>query len=990
MEPALAAKHPDIKTYAGNGIDDPTASVRLDLTPLGFNASVRGANGVWYVDPYYHLDQSVYISYFGNALTSSPHGTFVERDGDTGLAATRSVLPKDVPTGARTVGSSLRIYRLALASDPSYYSYFGSVPANVTAGKVTLINRVTQIYEDETSIRLILVGTNDAVNFNTASQYSAAGYNATSCTSTMLTQNHTAVTNAIGTASFDIGHIILGADGGGLANLGVVGSSSAKGGGCTGVPTPVGDQFAVDYVAHEMGHQFGGGHSFNGITTNCSGGNRDAATSIEPGSGSSIMGYAGICGADDTQPHSDPYWSAISFDEIAAYVSGSTNAPGNGGTVSSTGNTAPVVTTSAGPFTIPTRTPFSLTGSATDANGDTVTYMWEQIDPGTASGTALQTTNKTNGPLFRQFGTALNSGSYGSGTTYNAAGENHPTTNPTRVFPDLTQILANNTDANTGACPGGALSLVDCYSEWLPTSVYPGPMHFRLTARDGRAGGGGVSSSDTQVNVATAAGPFLVTAPNTAVTYSGGNPRTITWNVASTNVAPVNTANVDILLSTDGGQTFPTTLASGTPNDGSQSVTIPNVGTSQARIEIRAAGNIYFDVSDTNFTITQTPLAVTGVSPNSGPTTGGTNITITGSGFAPGDLIEIAQGHGAGPTAILATNVNVVSPTQITATTGGNAIPGYFHLFVVDSVGSTSTATNADLFTYISHPAVTGVSPNSGPTTGGTNITITGSGFAPGDLIEIAQGHGAGPTAILATNVNVVSPTQITATTGGNAIPGYFHLFVVDSVGSTSTATNADLFTYISHPAVTGVSPNSGPTTGGTNITITGSGFAPGDLIEIAQGHGAGPTAILATNVNVVSPTQITATTGGNAIPGYFHLFVVDSVGSTSTATNADLFTYISHPAVTGVSPNSGPTTGGTNITITGSGFAPGDLIEIAQGHGAGPTAILATNVNVVSPTQITATTGGNAIPGYFHLFVVDSVGSTSTATNADLFTYAS
>lgn len=601
MEPGLAAEHPEIQTYAGQGIDDPTESIRLDLTPLGFNASVRGDDGAWYVDPYYHLSQSLYISYFGEALGSDPHGTFVDH-GTAGESKTTATT--DFPN--LSVGTQLRTYRLALASDPGYYTFFGSSNDNVTAAKVALINRIDEIYTSELSIKLVLVDGNDALNYDTQTEFSNAGYTSDECDDDMLTDNQAAVTAAIGSGNYDIGHIVLGADGGGLAAVGVVGSATQKAEGCTGITTPVGDQFAVDYVAHEMGHEFGAFHTFNGFDDNCGYGNRDESTSVEPGSGSSIMAYAGICGNDDLQPHSDPYFSAASFDQIETYTSATNaNSPGNNGTVTSTGDSAPVVTTDPGPYTIPTRTPFALTGSATDADNDPLTYMWEQIDPELDStGTNLQNANKTSGPLFRQFGTALDVGSYDGGS-YDAAGENDPTSDPTRVFPDMAQILANNTDANTGACPGGALSLVDCYSEWLPTSVYPGPMHFRLTARDNR---GGVANADTQVNVATGAGPFLVTSPNTDVTYQGGSQQTVTWDVAGTDQSPVSTSSVDILLSTDGGQTFPTTLVSSTPNDGSDTVTIPNVDTSQARIEVRAHGNVYFDVSDTDFTITPSDL----------------------------------------------------------------------------------------------------------------------------------------------------------------------------------------------------------------------------------------------------------------------------------------------------------------------------------------------------------------------------------------------
>ena len=302
MEPGLAAKHPDIKTYAGTGIDDPTARIRADLTALGFHASVLSRHGAWYIDPVYKQDQSLYGSYFGRDLNDQ-HGDFVERE-DVATAVqslSDEVGAADVPVGPAI---TLRTYRLALITDPSYATYFGG-PANVTAAKVTLVNRVTQIYEDEMAVRLVLIADTDKTNLDTnalalepngpcgaAPCYTtnAAGVSqlAAGCTGGLLTRNRIVLGQIIGASSYDIGHIGLGINGGGVASLAVVGGNS-KAQGCTGLPTPVGDFYAVDYVAHEMGHQFAGNHTFNGTQLNCSGGNRNGANSVEPGSGSSIM-----------------------------------------------------------------------------------------------------------------------------------------------------------------------------------------------------------------------------------------------------------------------------------------------------------------------------------------------------------------------------------------------------------------------------------------------------------------------------------------------------------------------------------------------------------------------------------------------------------------------------------------------------------------------------------------------------------------------------
>jgi hypothetical protein len=803
MEPGLAAKHPEIRTFSGKGIDDTSATLRMDITPLGLHASVRSPGGSWYVDPHAHLDDSVYASYHARDL-ENVHGVFREgaldepqlvlargfyhaadtvevngsgflpgasvaitvrnpqtdfgpvqnfvatadqegvlaftitadptrnigsyeitaTDGRSSTAASFHVVADDLSANAVT-GNELRTYRLALLTDPSYAAYFGA--ANVTAAKVTLMNRVNQVYETETSIRMVLIDGNDALNLNTAAQMTgangpcgtAACYTAAQaggCGGGTLTRTRQVIGLLAGASNYDIGHIALGLNGGGVASLGVVGGNS-KAQGCTGIPTPVGDFFAVDYVAHEMGHQFAGNHTFNGVISNCSGGNRNAGTSVEPGSGSSIMAYAGICGTDNLQPHSDAYWSQRSFDEIVAYTSGVetninevqmafmrdfvnngqqfqlkyngslspvitlgsnyTNAgikaaieaiPGwpagatvtvavanpvntaftvtfagalagtspsqlqlvnctacsaavgqialggptnRRGVTSPTGRSSPLVAVQP-TYTIPVRTPFALTGSASNAEGDALTYMWEQNDRAAATGTGLISNTKLNGPLFRQFG--VRAVVTASGTIeYNSPGENLVTTNPTRVFPDMAQILANNTNAATGACPTAAATPtaadIECYSEYLPTASYvgfagtnaaPAALNFKLTARDGH---GGIGSATTSLVLAPAAGPFLVTSPNTAVVLNAGSTQTVTWSVANTNVAPVNAADVRISLSTDGGNTFPHVLAASTPNTGSKAVTLPMLSSSTARIKIEAVNHVFFDVSNANFTI---------------------------------------------------------------------------------------------------------------------------------------------------------------------------------------------------------------------------------------------------------------------------------------------------------------------------------------------------------------------------------------------------
>ncbi len=557
MEPELAAKYPDIKTYSGFGIDDRYATMRFDMTPLGFHAMVLSPNGTVFIDPYTIGDVYNYISYYKKDYVKFNANFECELlYEENKLNELEYLKGNNVLT---PTGPVLRTYRLANAATGEYTAYFGgTVPAGLAA-VVTAVNRVDGVYERETAIRMVLIANNDLIIYTNGSTDPYTNSNG----STMLGQNITNLSNVIGNANFDIGHVFS-TGGGGVAYLGCV-CTSSKAGGVTGSPSPVGDPFYIDYVAHEMGHQFGANHTFNGTTGSCSGNNRNASTAYEPGSGSTIMAYAGICPGQDLQMNSDPYFHTISFDEIVAFTNFGS---GNGCAVqSSTGNSAPTVNVPTGGFYIPKSTPFSITGSANDPNGDAVTYCWEEFDlgpagaPGSPSG---------NAPIFRSW---------------------NPSTSPTRYFPRLQNLLNNTT----------------VMGELLPS--YTRTLTFRLTVRDNKVGGGGVDRAQFQFNVDGNSGPFLVTSPNTNVNWAALSTQTVTWNVANTNASPVNCANVNILLSTDGGNTWPIVLAANTPNDGSEDVTIPDNQVTTARIKVEAAGNIFFDISNVNFTISQ-PIPV--------------------------------------------------------------------------------------------------------------------------------------------------------------------------------------------------------------------------------------------------------------------------------------------------------------------------------------------------------------------------------------------
>lgn len=593
VEPGLVAKYPDLgATYAGTGIDDPTASVRLDFLPSGFHAMILSASGSVIIDPYAKTDTDNYVSFFKGDLQRVEDFNCETESGKTPLdEMLDDTLEKYRESGRQqmapevTSGTTLRTYRLALAGNFEYCaaaSVGGNTVSNCLAAMVLIMNRVNGVYERDVTLRMVMVANNNLIAYAADNMTCPVPGGSTACTSGNdpytngtgdLNSNTGTLNTVIGSGNYDIGHIFT-TGSGGVAFLGVP-CGASKGGGTTGLPNPTGDPFAIDFVAHEMGHQWGGSHTFNGATGNCSGGNRSAANSYEPGSGITVMAYAGICGSQDLAGNSIDTFHVRSLEQIVAY-----SQTGNGNTCdaeTATGNTPPTVTLPLGnSFNIPRNTPFALTASATDVNGDTLTYDWQEYDTGGGTGTTAIPNTDSDGtarPIFRPY---------------------LPVANGTRFFPSLPFILnsANVPPSTTGGFLTGEL---------LPAITRT--MNFQVIVRDNRANGGGINTATATVNVNAGSGPFLVTAPNTSVTWAGNSSQTVTWDVAGTTAAPVSAANVNILLSTDGGNTFPTVISANTPNDGSQSITVPNVNTTTARIKVEGAGNIFFDISNVNFTI---------------------------------------------------------------------------------------------------------------------------------------------------------------------------------------------------------------------------------------------------------------------------------------------------------------------------------------------------------------------------------------------------
>jgi hypothetical protein len=579
MPDELQDKFPQIVSLSGR--DGHGHTVRVDLSPSGFQAMVFEEDGIWVVRPETYGLGERYLS-FRRADLAVPGQAFQCGVHEDSLDPSGRSLFAQTPEPMTTTGAIERTYRAAVAANHTYVA--AVCPGNLTvpcglAAVVVAVNRVNQVYETELGVHLGLIPNNDLIIYPIA-----AGDPYPNNGSGDLTANQSNLDTVIGSANYDIGHVVT-TGSGGIAGLRVTCRDGQKARGTTGLPNPTGDAFYIDYVAHEMGHQFGGNHTFNSTTLNCGGGNRAGSAAYEPGSGSTIMAYAGICGADNLQSHSDPYFHAKSLDEINIWIGGQGGACAAQATST---DAAPVIDPESisGGYTIPVHTPFVMSGSATDADGDPISYNWEQYDLGPA--TTLVQGDTGAGPIFRSF---------------------LATTSNERVFPRMATVL-------------GAPFVRG--ETWTATER---DLKFRLTVRDnhgvpGTPQFGATQSADTQIHVTTGAGPFAVTRPNTALTWGRSDPHRVTWDVANTDVAPVNCANVVIDLSTDGGTTWAYPLSPGAPNTGTAIVNVPAgvPDTAAARVRVRCADNIFFDVSDVNFSIAATgdpdPVgAVASVSP---------------------------------------------------------------------------------------------------------------------------------------------------------------------------------------------------------------------------------------------------------------------------------------------------------------------------------------------------------------------------------------
>ena len=548
----LALKHPLIKSYLAKGIDDLSATARFSFGTDGFHGVIFYTNQTsFYIDPY-TKNYSTYISYSRSSLPQKDNDFKCEVDEQVKEITKTSLIYRTADDGL------LRTYRLALVCSGEYAQFhlnnqgISSTASDVEKKEAVLsamntsMTRINGVYERDLGVRMEIVEDNEQVIFLDAATDGISDGSA----GTMISQVQNICDTTIGDSNYDIGHIFS-IGGSGLASLGVVCNSGSKARGVTGISTPIGDPYDIDYVSHEMGHQFGAYHTQN---NSC---NRNPSTAVEPGSASTIMGYAGIC-PPNVQSNSDDHFHSVSIAEMWNRIETTASCA----STTSTGNSAPVITEGSD-YSIPKSTPFVLRGIASDIDSeDVLSYNWEQIDNEIA--TMPPSSTSTVGPAFRS---------------------NSSISSPNRYMPALPTVI------------GGNIS-----STWEVVPSVAREMNFSLMVRDNAAGGGNTARDDIKVTTLDIT-PFTVDGPSTNEEWFVGSNQTITWVVGASNQAPVNSQNVTILLSTDGGVSFPIVLLESTTNNGSATVVVPNNVTSTARIMVAATDNIFYNVNSSDFTI---------------------------------------------------------------------------------------------------------------------------------------------------------------------------------------------------------------------------------------------------------------------------------------------------------------------------------------------------------------------------------------------------
>lgn len=542
----LAAKYPGIRTFKGHDEANPVETGRVDLGPQGFHAMFSHQGKMVFVDPLRNGEG--YAVYYQQDAHSR-----LEEEADKVIGGEAKKLARQVLVD----GNERKRYVIAISAAGEYTQYHGGTVEAGLGAITTLLNRVNEVYQRDVAAEFQLASGNDTIIFTDAATdpfFNGDDPSGSGLNDVDVNMQVQAVAQTLGLGAFDIGHVVN-TGGGGLAGLGVL-CTGEKSAGMTGSPNPVGDAFFIDYVAHEIGHQFGAEHTFNGTTGSCGGGNREPSQAWEPGSGSSIMAYAGICGEENLQANSLPYFHSKSIEQMRAHMATVPSC----GTSQTLVNNAPQVAAGSD-YVIPANTPFVLKGAGTDLDNDALSYTWEQIDLGTESFSVASMVDDGSRPLFPFVA---------------------PTSVPERILPSLPSLLTNT------LAKGEA---------WPTTNR---DLNFRLTARDGK---GGVSSDDMKVQVVDTGKAFALTSP-LVTPLAAGQTQTIGWEVAGTNVAPINCSKVDLYMTRDEGVNW-TLLAGGQSNSGSASVAIPAGKDGTARLKVACSNNLFFAISPLKLSVTQ-------------------------------------------------------------------------------------------------------------------------------------------------------------------------------------------------------------------------------------------------------------------------------------------------------------------------------------------------------------------------------------------------
>ncbi len=539
LSQGLQSKYPEINNYIIQSVDHPGIYGRIDVTYQGFHAIIKTGADYVYIDPALDRNTQNYMVYNRkDAINTKTFHCYSKTEDITEQMEVRS---------ARISDNKMRTYRMALSCTGEYAQFHGGTVPLVLSAMNTTINRVNFVYEQEYAVRFEIIANTDLlINLNPLTDpYDNDDIDM------QLDQNQIECDIKIGNSNYDIGHIFS-TGGGGLAGYAVACKSNTKAWGGTGSSKPINDPFDIDYVAHEVGHQLSGSHTQN---NKC---NRDESASYEPGSASTIMGYAGIC-SPNVQNNSDAYFHGYSIEEMSKYI---VNGTGNQcPTKTSLDGTIPVITESTGNYTIPKLTPFELKAKA---EGDQpLIFQWDQLDNAVAEVQPPKSTN-TKGPLFRSYW-GDNSG--------------------VRTFPAINYIVKNLNNT------------------WEALPGVKRDVNFILTVKEDKPGGANHAQKKNKLSVDNTAGPFVVTYPNDKfITWFVGEGREITWDVAKTDAGNVKCKNVNILLSDDGGYNYPYLIAT-VPNSGSAYITVPDYIGTTMRIKVAAADNVFFDISNEDFEI---------------------------------------------------------------------------------------------------------------------------------------------------------------------------------------------------------------------------------------------------------------------------------------------------------------------------------------------------------------------------------------------------